>query len=385
MGQLFNRINRVVRANLNNSEREDLNNNTGEGAAFVAGGTAAGAGVSATVGGMGLLAAGTGVGIGMAPVAAAGAVAGAAAYGAKKAIEDGDASALGAAALGAAGGAGVSAVVGGMGLAVGGTAVGIGMAPVAAAGAVVGLGAYGLNKLLQQGADAEKLLERAIIEMQQALVQLRQAVARAIATQKRTEQQYNKNQLEANNWQKRAQLALQKGDKNLAREALLRKKANADTAATLKAQLEWQTAQVETLKRNLIAWESKLSEAKTKKDMLKARAAAAKANEQLHNTISSLNTGGSMAAFERMEEKVLMMEARSQSVAELAGADLDSQFAMLESGSDVDDELAAMKAQLTGRSVSQQALPASQQKKSSPGDLAVDAELEALPKQIDQL
>jgi len=40
---------------------------------------------------------------------------------------------------------------------------------------------------------------------------------------------------------------------------------------------------------------------------------------------------------------------------------------------------------LTGRSVSQQALPASQQKKSSPGDLAVDAELEALRKQIDQL
>jgi phage shock protein A len=92
-----------------------------------------------------------------------------------------------------------------------------------------------------------------------------------------------------------------------------------------------------------------------------------------------------MAAFERMEEKVLMMEARSQSAAELAGADLESQFAMLESGSDVDDELAAMKAQLTGGSVSQPVLPASQEKKSSTSDSAVDAELESLRKQIDSL
>jgi len=45
-----------------------------------------------------------------------------------------------------------------------------------------------------------------------------------------------------------------------------------------------------------------------------------------------------MAAFERMEEKVLMQEARAQGAAELAGADLESQFAMLESGSGVDDD-----------------------------------------------
>ena len=242
-----------------------------------------------------------------------------------------------------------------------------------------------LNDLVSKAEDPEKILEQAIIDMQEDLVQLRQAVARAIATQKRTEQQYNKNQTEANNWQQRAQLALQKGDESLAREALVRKKANADTAATLKAQLEQQTAQVDTLKRNLIALESKISEAKTKKDMLKARASAAKANEQLQSTISSLNTGGSMAAFERMEEKVLMMEAKSQAAGELAGADLESQFAKLEAGSDVDDELAAMKAQLTGGSVSQQALPASDEKKPSSSGSEVDDELEALRKQIDNL
>ena len=242
-----------------------------------------------------------------------------------------------------------------------------------------------LNDMVSKAEDPEKILEQAIIDMQEDLVQMRQAVAGAIATQKRTEQQYNKNQSEANSWQQRAQLALTKGDETLAREALTRKKSNSDTAAQLKTQLDTQVGQVDILKRNLIALESKISEAKTKKDMLKSRAAAAKANEQLQSTISSLNTGGSMAAFERMEDKVLMMEARSQSAAELAGADLESQFAMLESGSDVDDELAAMKAQLTGGSVSQQALPAGEEKKASASNSAVDAELESLRKQIDSL
>ncbi len=242
-----------------------------------------------------------------------------------------------------------------------------------------------LNDMVSKAEDPEKILEQAIIDMQEDLIQLRQAVARAIATQKRTEQQYNKNQTESNNWQQRAQLALTKGDENLAREALVRKKSVAEAATTLKSQLDQQTTQVDTLKKNLIALESKISEAKTKKDMLKSRAAAAKANEQLQNTIGRLGTSSAMGAFERMEDKVLEMEARSQAAYELTGNEIEQQFKLLESGSDVDDELAAMKAQLTGGSVSQQALPASEEKKSSAPDAAVDAELDALRKQIDNL
>lgn len=243
-----------------------------------------------------------------------------------------------------------------------------------------------LNDLVSKAEDPEKILDQAIFDMQEDLVQLRQAVAKAIATQKRTEQQYNKNQSEANSWQQRAQLALQKGDENLAREALVRKKSNAEVIATMGAQLKQQTAQVDTLKRNLIALESKISEAKTKKDMLKARVSAAKANEQLQGTIGKLGTGSAMGAFERMEDKVLEMEARSQAVHELGGSDLESQFKMLESGSDVDDELAAMKIDLLGGSPkTQEALSPSKEKASAPPDSPVDAELVELRKQIDNL
>jgi len=241
-----------------------------------------------------------------------------------------------------------------------------------------------LNDLVSQAEDPEKILEQTVIDMQEDLIQLRQAVATAIASQKRTQQQYNQSQTEANNWQQRAQLAVQKGDDTLAKEALSRKKAQTDIANTLKAQLDQQSTQVDTLKRSLIALEGKISEAKTKKDMLKARASAAKAQEQLQSTVNSIGTSSAMAAFERMEEKVLQLEARSQAAAELAGADLESQFAQLESGSDVDSELEAMKAQLLGGSSANQAqLPAAN--RSIPRDAAMDAELEALKSQLDQL
>ncbi|HEY9804013.1 MAG TPA: PspA/IM30 family protein [Leptolyngbyaceae cyanobacterium] len=245
-----------------------------------------------------------------------------------------------------------------------------------------------LNDLVNKAEDPEKMLEQAILEMQEDLVQLRQGVAQAIAAQKRTEKQYTDAQNEINKWQRNAQLALQKGDENLARQALERKKTFNETSTALKASLDQQSTQVEAIKRNLIQLESKISEAKTKKEMLKARITTAKAQEQLEGMVRGMNTNSAMAAFERMEEKVLMQEARAQSAAELAGADLETQFARLESSSDVDDELAALKASLAPATpVNQPLLPAEpeQQPTSQKSNEAVDSELDALRKQLDQL
>jgi phage shock protein A len=240
-----------------------------------------------------------------------------------------------------------------------------------------------INDLVSKAEDPEKVLEQAVIDMQEDLVQLRQAVARSIATQKRTEQQYNKNQSEASNWQQRAQLALSKGDENLAREALVRKKSFADTATSLKTQLDQQSGQVTSLKRNLIALESKISEAKTKKDMLRARANAAKANKQLQDSMTNIGTSTAMGAFERMDEKVMALEAESETAGELGGSGIEQQFAALEAGSGVDDELAAMKAQLSGTSVETPKLEAAAPS-ASPQDAVIDAELDELRSQLDK-
>lgn len=240
-----------------------------------------------------------------------------------------------------------------------------------------------VNDMIDNAEDPEKVLEQSIRDMGDDLVKMRQAVAQAIASQKRTEQQYNKNQVEADKWQQRAQLALTKGDESLARDALMRKKSFAETATTLKTQLDAQNQQVTSLRRNLTGLESKISEAKTKKDMLKARLSAAKANEQLQNTMSNINVNSATSAFERMEDKVLQMEAVSQSAGELAGFGEDQKWASLEAGSDVDDELAAMKAQISGTPEPTASLPPMDKSSAnnSSGSV-VDAELEELRRQL---
>ena len=168
-----------------------------------------------------------------------------------------------------------------------------------------------LNDIISKAENPEKILEQTIIDMHEDLMKLRQAVNLAMASQKRSQQQYTQYQSEVNDWLSRAQLALQKGEENLAREALQRKKSSEEQANIVKVALDGQTAQVDTLKRNLIQLESKISEANTKKNMLKARTQAAKANEQLQGMLDGINVTGGMAAFERMEEKVLQMEART--------------------------------------------------------------------------
>lgn len=203
-----------------------------------------------------------------------------------------------------------------------------------------------INSLVGAAEDPEKILEQAVMDMQEDLVQLRQAVAGAIAAQKRTERQCSQAESTAAEWYQRAQLALQKGEENLAREALTRKKSYQETATAMKASLGQQNAVVTQLKENMRALESKISEAKSKKDMYIARARSAKASERLQEMMGNLNTGSALSAFERMEEKVMQLEARSEAIAELGTNDLEKKFLSLEGAEDVDSELAAMKAQM---------------------------------------
>lgn len=205
------------------------------------------------------------------------------------------------------------------------------------------------NSIVSQAEDPEKILEQTVADMQADLVQLRQAVAQAIATQKRTERQAHQAELTAEEWYRRAQLALQQSNDTLAREALTKRKSYQETAAAMKAQLEQQSTVVDRLKKDMQTLEGKISEAKTKKDMYIARARSAQASVRINEMLGGINTSNSLNAFERMEEKVLQLEAQSEAIGELGTDDLQKSFAALESGNDIDAELAAMKAQmLTG-------------------------------------
>ena len=234
--------------------------------------------------------------------------------------------------------------------------------------------------------DPVKILDQSVADMQSDLVKLRQAVALAIASHKRLSNQSEQAEAQAKTWYERAELALKKGEEDLAREALTRRKTFQETATSLGAQVQSQVGQVDTLKKSLVALEGKIAEAKTKKDMLKARAQAAQAQQQLQSAVGSIGTNSAMAAFERMEEKVEAMEATGQAAAELAGTDLESQFAALEGGNDVDDDLEALRNQLKGgpEAVALPAAEASDQVKPVQVE-EVDADIEDLKRSIDKL
>ena len=232
------------------------------------------------------------------------------------------------------------------------------------------------NSLISQAEDPEKILEQTVLDMQEELIQLRQAVAQAIATQKRTERQCSQAQTSADEWYRRAQLALQKGDETLAREALTRRKSYQETAAAMSSQISQQSAIVTQLKQNMMKLESKISEAKTKKDLYIARARSAKATQQINEMLGQVGTGSALQAFERMEDKVLQMEAQAEAVAELGMDDLERRIAALGEADEVEAELAAMKNQMLGGSQTTAQLPAGE------ASAGTDQEMEQLRSQL---
>ncbi|GJP47471.1 hypothetical protein CLOM_g6656 [Closterium sp. NIES-68] len=203
------------------------------------------------------------------------------------------------------------------------------------------------NAALSSLEDPEKILDQAVEDMQTDAVKLRQATAQVLASTKQLENKYRAAQQSADDWYKRAKLALSKGEEELAKEALKRRKDYEENARNLESQLAQQQATVDKLIGNTRILEGKIQEARAKKDTLKARAQSAKTQQKVNDMLGGISTNSSMAAFEKMEEKVIALEAESDAVGLLAADDLSSKFAQLEAGS-VDDDLAALKRDMLG-------------------------------------
>lgn len=205
-----------------------------------------------------------------------------------------------------------------------------------------------VNDLINKTEDPEKILEQTVLEMQDNLIQLRQAVAAAIAAKKRTERDVNNALSHADSWYSRAQLALEKGNEQLAREALVKRKSYWETVQALQGQLTSVDTIITKLKQDLRTLEGKIAEARMKKDMYIARARSAQAAAKMNELMDRYNPSGTLQAFERMEEKILQLEARSEVIEKMGSRELENKFAALETGNDVDAELAQMKQRIAG-------------------------------------
>jgi phage shock protein A len=204
-----------------------------------------------------------------------------------------------------------------------------------------------LNDLLDRAEDPEKVIRQLLIDMNNQLIQVKTQVAAAIADEKRLYARFQDAQEQADEWQRKAELAVDRGQDDLAKQALARRNTYVETANGFKEQWEAQSAQVQTLKDALRTLESKISEAETKKDLLIARSRRAKAEETVYKTISNVRGVSSVSDFERLEEKVERQEARAAAYSDLNTDTLDTQFAQLEEETEVDRQLAELKARRT--------------------------------------
>ncbi|MEG4353454.1 PspA/IM30 family protein [Microcoleus sp. LAD1_D3] len=134
------------------------------------------------------------------------------------------------------------------------------------------------------------LWELLILEIQEPLKELRQAVGSAISGQLRIQWLYNQAESQANQSQQRALLALQTQDENSVRLTVVRKQVQFDQAAELKIDLDYQTVRVENLNRNLLALESKIAQANSKKEILKMQLHFAKVQQHIDFTFSQVNS-----------------------------------------------------------------------------------------------
>jgi len=209
-----------------------------------------------------------------------------------------------------------------------------------------------LNDLISKAEDPKKMLEQIIIDMQEQLGEAKKEVAKAIADEKRLYAQMQEQKELADKWSKRAELAVQKGDDNLAVEALKRKKEAESLASEYEAQWTKQKEVADQLKIGIQELQNKIEEASRKKNLLVARQKRAEAQKTIQNTMSKLSDTSAFDSFARMEEKIKQIEAEAEAETELnkflKGEDLDDKFKQLEKGStsDVADELAALKAKL---------------------------------------
>jgi phage shock protein A len=200
-----------------------------------------------------------------------------------------------------------------------------------------------LNDLVDRAEHPSKMIKQVILDMENQLLQLKTQVAISIADQHMLEKKEQENSDKAAEWLRKAELAVDKGQDDLARAALERHLSAERTKASFHQQIEDQRAQVTTLKGALSKLEQKLAEAQAKSDMLIAQHRRARA---LGNaTDAQLAMGGQSAVrtFERMKHKVRIEEAVSQAKAELVGDDVEDRFAQLERDDEVSRRLAELK------------------------------------------
>ncbi len=207
-----------------------------------------------------------------------------------------------------------------------------------------------INDLISRAENPEKMLNQLIVDMKTQLAKAKQQVASAIADEKKLQSDAETMKKQAEDWERRAMLAVQEGRDDMAKQALGRYNEQMQGAQQLHETWLKHKQETEALKLSLRQLNDKIEEAKRKKNILVARAKRAEAQQRIQETMSGLSDKSAFESFERMAEKIEATERRALAAAELneevSGDRLVQQFEALEYKGSSDQQLIELKSRM---------------------------------------
>ncbi|NJN52217.1 MAG: phage shock protein PspA [Gammaproteobacteria bacterium] len=204
-----------------------------------------------------------------------------------------------------------------------------------------------INALLDKAEDPEKMVRLIIQEMEETLVEVRTTSARAIADKKELGRRRDWLQSESAEWERKAEVAIQKGRDDLARGALSEKNKAAEAARLAHEELHLLDGTLAKLNEDVAALQQKIKDAKTRQNAIIMRGKAAKSRLGVRRQLHDGNIDDAIERFEQYERKMDDLEGQIESY-DLGKRTLSDEIAELEGGEALDAELQALKARVTG-------------------------------------
>jgi phage shock protein A len=201
-----------------------------------------------------------------------------------------------------------------------------------------------LNDLIDRAEDPEKMIKQVILDMENQLLQVKTQVAISMADQHLLQKKQREQEDRAAEWMRKAELAVDKGQDDLARAALERFQSFSKLAESYGRQVADQRLQVDMLRNALDKLDQKLNEARAKCDLLLAQHRRARALSSASDAQLAVGDRSNVASFDRLRQKVLRTEAVSQAKSELVADDVDRRFDLLEKEDEIGRLLGELKA-----------------------------------------
>ena len=200
-----------------------------------------------------------------------------------------------------------------------------------------------LNDMIDKAEDPEKLIKQVILDMDNQYLQVKTQVAVSIADQHMLEKKLRENEDSGRDWLRKAELAVEKEHDDLARAALDRFQTSQKLAVSYREQVDDQKLQVETLKNALRKLETKLEEAKAKRDLFLARHRRGVAMTKAARSQSALGDASKSAQFDRLQDRVNHTEAIASAEVELLNENVTDRLARLDRDNEIERLLGELK------------------------------------------